>query len=291
VSSAELQLQATRQAFDSVAAEYDGPTGNNALIQRMRTQMWHTVTASLSGGAQLLDLGCGTGIDVVYFASRGYSIVATDWSPHMVERTRSRVVEAGLEHRVRAEVLGVHEIAQLHGERFDGIYSDLGPFNCVPDLDEAAQSCAALLEPGGRLVASVIGRICPWELVYYALQGKWERARIRSTPAVVPVPLNQHVVWTRYFTPREFFRPFASAFQLTSYRGLSLFVPPPYLIRIYERFPALGAVAGWLDDHIGALPLLRNAGDHFLMVMTRRAESPHPPTPDRGRYGRLSCAE
>ena len=287
MSSAELQLQATRQAFDSVAAEYDGPTGNNALIQRMRTQLWHTVTASLPAGARLLDLGCGTGIDVVYFASRGYSIVATDWSPHMVERTRSRVVEAGLEHRVRAQVLGVQEIAQLRGERFDGIYSNLGPFNCVPDLDEAARSCAALLEPGGRLIASVIGRICPWEVVYYALQGKWERARVRSTPAVVPVPLNQHVVWTRYFTPREFFRPFASAFELTSYRGLSLFVPPPYLIRIYERFQALGAVAGWLDDHIGALPLLRNAGDHFLMVMTKRAESPHPPTPSpaRGRGG------
>jgi SAM-dependent methyltransferase len=278
VSSADLHLQATRQAFDSVAAEYDGPTGNNALIQRMRAQMWHTVTASFPAGARLLDLGCGTGIDVVYFASRGYSIVATDWSPHMVERTRSRVVEAGLEHRVRAEVLGVQEIAQLRGERFDGIYSNLGPFNCVPDLDEAALSCAALLEPGGRLIASVIGRICPWELVYYALQGKWERARVRSTPAVVPVPLNQHVVWTRYFTPREFYQPFASAFQLTSCRGLSLFVPPPYLIRIYERLKALGAIAGWLDDHMGALPLLRNAGDHFLMVMTKRA-IPSPPNP------------
>ena len=280
MSNAELYLQATRQAFDSIAAEYDGPTGNNALIQRMRTQLWQTVTALFPAGARLLDLGCGTGIDAVYLASRGYSIVATDWSSHMVERTRSRVVEAAVEHRVRAQVLGVQEIAQLDGERFDGIYSDLGPFNCVPDLDEAARSCAELLEPGGRLVASVIGRMCPWELVYYAIQGKWERARVRSTRAVVPVPLNQHVVWTRYFTPHEFYRPFASTFELTSYRGLSLFVPPPYLIRIYERFPALGTIAGWLDDHIGALPLLRNAGDHFLIVMTKRAAGiPSPPAP------------
>jgi len=30
------QLRETKQAFDSVAADYDGPRGNNALIQDMR---------------------------------------------------------------------------------------------------------------------------------------------------------------------------------------------------------------------------------------------------------------
>ena len=31
------QLLDTKRAFDSVAADYDGPTGNNALIQAMRS--------------------------------------------------------------------------------------------------------------------------------------------------------------------------------------------------------------------------------------------------------------
>ena len=30
------QLRETQEAFDSVAADYDGPRGNNALIQDMR---------------------------------------------------------------------------------------------------------------------------------------------------------------------------------------------------------------------------------------------------------------
>jgi hypothetical protein len=38
--SVSPQLQDTREAFDSVAADYDGARGNNDLIQDMRTEMW-----------------------------------------------------------------------------------------------------------------------------------------------------------------------------------------------------------------------------------------------------------
>ncbi|RBK96907.1 SAM-dependent methyltransferase, partial [Xanthomonas oryzae pv. oryzae] len=57
------QLLETQRAFDSVAPDYDGPRGNNALIQRMRTTLWDTVAAALPVGSRLIDLGCGTGLD------------------------------------------------------------------------------------------------------------------------------------------------------------------------------------------------------------------------------------
>lgn len=269
-SDIDPQLMDTQRAFDSVAADYDGPQGNNALIQRMRGEMWRTLTSVFPGGARLLDLGCGTGIDAVYLAKRGYEIVAIDWSPQMVARTCARVKEANLSHRVTAEVLGIHELAWLSGERFDGIYSDLGPLNCVSDLSAVAQSCAAVLKPQGKLVASVIGRVCPWEFAYYVAHGDWQRARVRGAREIVPVSLNRHTVWTRYYAPREFYRSFAREFELTHYHALSLFLPPPYLIRVYERGRALSTLLGWLDDHLDGLPPLRDAGDHFLMVLTRR---------------------
>ena len=264
------RLLDTQRAFDSVAADYDGPIGNNALIQRMRGRMWRTLTTLFPGGARLLDLGCGTGIDAAHLAARGYEIVATDWSPQMVERTRSRAAQAGLSNRITTEVMGIQELARLRGERFDGIYSDLGPLNCVPDLPAVARACAELLGPRGRLVVSVIGRVCPWEFVYYTLRGDSARARIRSTREVVPVNLNRHTVWTRYYAPREFYRTFANGFELAHYRALGLFLPPPYLLRGYERWQWVYALLGWLDDHLGALPGARDAGDHFLMVLNRR---------------------
>jgi SAM-dependent methyltransferase len=268
--SIEAQLLDTQRAFDSVAEDYDGPKGNNALIQRMRNTTWRAFAGAFEPGGRLLDLGCGTGIDAIELARRGYQVLATDWSPQMVERTRARAAAAGLSERVGVAQVGIHELERLRGQQFAGIYSNFGPLNCAPDLGAVAASCAALLKPGGKLVFSVIGRVCPWEYVYYLSRGRLERARVRGRRGAVPVNLNRHTVWASYYTPREFYRPFAGAFELARYQALSLFLPPPYLIGLYERARWLCDALGWLDDRLGGLPLLRDAGDHFLIEMTRR---------------------
>jgi hypothetical protein len=102
------------------------------------------------------------------------------------------------------------------------------------------------------------------------LKGQWKRANLRFRRGLVPVPLNGRTVWTRYFAPGEFGKIFESAgFKLVSLRALSLFVPPPYMIRFAERHPLLINLLQSLDDSIGHLPLIRNWGDHFLIVMQK----------------------
>jgi SAM-dependent methyltransferase len=268
----ESQLLDTSRAFDSVAADYDGPRGNNALIRRMRRALWRAVRDELPPGSRLLDLGCGTGLDAVAFARRGYRVTATDWSPRMVERTRERAERSTAACRVDARHLGIQQLDRLRGE-FDGIYSDLGPMNCVPDLRAAAVECARLLRPGGKLVCSVIGRICPWEIGHYALRGRFRRAAVRAARGVTPVGMNRHTIWTRYYLPREFYRPFAEHFSLCGYRALGLFMPPPYLVDFYRRHRRWCRWLGRLDDRFGAAPLLRGMGDHFLIVMSARSRS------------------
>lgn len=266
---AAMQLQDTRHAFDSVAADYDGPRGNNALVRRMRRTFQEVVCSELRPGSRLLDLGCGTGIDAHHFARLGYPVVATDWSPGMVARTRARLACGDLPVPVAVRQLGIQELARLDGT-FDGIYSNFGPMNCVPDLAAAADECARLLSPGGVLVISVMGRICPWELAHYALRGRFGRAAVRAARGATAVGMNRHTIWTRYYLPREFHRPFAERFSLAGYRALGLFMPPPYLVDFYHRRPRWCERLGRVDDRVGGWPLLRNMGDHFLMVMQRR---------------------
>jgi SAM-dependent methyltransferase len=265
------RLSDTRQAFDSIAAAYDGPRHNNALLRRMRADLWRTLAREVPAGGRLLDLGCGPGLDAVHFARAGYDVTAIDWSPQMAAEARAHAAAAGVGDRVEVRALGIQELGALGGELFDGVYSDFGPFNCVPDLRAAASACADRLRPGGKLIVSVMGRVVPWEHVYYALRGDLARAFVRLRRGAVPVSMNRQTVWTAYYTPREFHREFAHRFELTAYRGLALCLPPPYLVDLYHRFPALGRLLGWLDDRLAGLPLLRAAGDHFLMVMTRRA--------------------
>ena len=262
-------LVATRRAFDSVAADYDGPIGNNSLIRKMRAQVMDAIEHAFPRGARLLDLGCGTGIDAAYLAARGYDITALDSSPAMIARTSERLQRANLP--ARAIDLGIHELAQLDAVGFDGAYSNFGALNCAPDLRIVSSELASKLKPDGMLVASVIGRFCPWELAFYTLRGEWNRARVRWARGMVAVPLNGQTIWTRYYSPREFYRDFAEHFELVSVRALALFVPPPYLVHASERFPRAFALLERLDRVFADKPIFRHAGDHFLIVLRKKS--------------------
>ncbi len=262
------QLADTQRAFDSVANEYDGPLGNNPLVQQMRARTLAAVTSSVAPGAALLDLGCGTGHDAIELARRDYRVTAIDWSPEMVRRTHERAVAEGLDGLITVHRLGIQELDRLPAGIVDAVYSDLGALNCVPDLEAAARLIAARLRLNGPLIASVVGRVCPWELGLFALKRQWSRASVRWSKGSVPVPLNDRRVWTRYYTPSEFESAFVTAgFRLSSVRGLGLLTPPPYMFAFAERHHrAVGRLQAF-EDRVAGWPGLRQLGDHFLIVM------------------------
>ncbi|HEX2790794.1 MAG TPA: class I SAM-dependent methyltransferase [Steroidobacteraceae bacterium] len=267
----EPRLRDTQAAFDSVAADYDGPRGNNALIQDMREEMWRWLDATFAGPSRLIDIGCGTGLDAIRMARAGHRITATDWSPQMVQRTHDRALREQLQSRVQTMAVGAQQLARIDGSgSYDGAYSNLGPLNCVPDLAAVAGECARLLRPGGALVFSVIGRLCPWEIAHYLRRRQWQRVRLRFARGFVPVSMNLRTIWTHYYWPRELYRAFSPQFALGHFRALCLSVPPPYLGWMRERHPSWHDRLWRMDRAIAGWPLLRNIGDHFLIVMTRR---------------------
>jgi SAM-dependent methyltransferase len=265
-------LADTQHAFDGVAGGYDRSNAANPILCAMRARVHRTLATLVPAGSHLLDLGCGPGTDAAHLAAQGYRVTAIDWSPAMVEEAGRRVRAAGVADRVDVQHVGIHEIDRLDraDAPFDAAYSNFGPLNCVVDLHAAAQSIADRLKPGGLLIASVIGRICPWELAVYVARGEFTRAAIRFRRGVVPVPLEGRTVWTRYFNPREFERIFADAgLTRVSLRALGLFVPPPYLQAFADRHPSLVAGLQRAEDRYGAWPLLRSCGDHFLVVLRK----------------------
>jgi SAM-dependent methyltransferase len=265
-------LLETQQAFDGVAAAYDRSNAANPTLCDMRARAWESVDAFVPPGARILDLGCGPGCDAEHFAAQGHRVTAIDWSAEMVAQARRRVRASGLAARVDVQHVGIHEIDRLApiDARFDAAYSNFGPLNCVVDAEAAARMIAERLRPGGVLIASVIGRVCPWDVAVHLARGQVARAFIRFRRGLVPVPLEGRTVWTRYYTPREFERICAAAgLTRVSLRGLGLFVPPPYLQAFAARHTRLVAALQRIEDRVAGSPLLRGWGDHFLIVLRK----------------------
>ena len=263
-------LADTQRAFDGVAPAYHRSNVENPLLASMRAHLWRAVERHVPAGCHLLDLGCGPGTDEEHFAGRGYRVTALDWAPAMVHEARQRVRSLGLHDRVDVLHLGIHEIDRLAPAMFDAACSNLGPLNCVPDLERAAQLIAARLRPGGVFVASAIGRVCPWEIAVYAARRDWRRLAVRYRREMTPVPLEGGIVWTRYYTPSAFACAFAGAgFEPIERRGLGVLTPPPYLHAFAERHHRLVGALRRLEDVTGGWPGLSAMGDHFLIAMRK----------------------
>ena len=272
VMTLDRALLETQHAFDGVAAAYDRANAENHTLCDMRARAREAVDAFVAPGSRILDLGCGSGCDAAHFAAQGHRVTAIDWSPAMVSEARRRMRAAGLAARVDVQHVGIQEIDRLApiDTRFDAAYSSFGPLNCVVDPDAAARMIAARLRPGGTLIASVIGRVGPWEIALYLARGRFTRAMVRFRRGLVPVPLEGRTVWTRYYTPREFERIFAAAgLTRVSLRALGLLAPPPYMQAFAARHPRLIAALQRIEDRVAAWPLLRGWGDHFLVVLRK----------------------
>ena len=270
VALIESALADTQQAFDSVAAGYDRSNAANPLLSAMRERVLDAIIAHTPPAGRVLDLGCGPGADVATLAERGHRVTAIDWSAAMVEETRTRVARAGFADSVDVHHLGIQELDRLPPGRFESVYSNFGALNCVPHLSDAIGLVADRLVPNGVFVASVIGRVCPWEIALFASRADFARVAVRFARDLTPVPLNGRTVWTRYYTPVEFERVCARfGLRRVSLRALGVFVPPPYMEAFAARRPAWIARLQRLEDRTASWPIVRSLGDHFLMVLTR----------------------
>ncbi len=109
----------------------------------------------LRGDERVLDAGCGSGRVTELLVERlaQGSVVALDGSPAMIEQARTRLARFG--ERVEYVVADLGRPLPV-AEPVDAILST-ATFHWVPDHDALFRNLAAIVRPGGRLVAQCGG--------------------------------------------------------------------------------------------------------------------------------------
>jgi trans-aconitate 2-methyltransferase len=105
----------------------------------------------LRGDERVLDAGCGSGKVTAMLLERlpRGRVVALDGSPSMIELARERLTAAG--DRVEYVVADLQQPLPIEGA-VDAVLST-ATFHWVPDQDALYRNLAAVLRPGGQLVA------------------------------------------------------------------------------------------------------------------------------------------
>jgi len=99
---------------------------------------------------RVIDIGCGTGENALYLATRGLEVVGVDAAPTAIQRARAKAAAQGLTTRFEiADALALDE-ADLGGA-FDAAL-DCGLFHTFDDADRPnfERSVRAVLAPGAR---------------------------------------------------------------------------------------------------------------------------------------------
>ncbi len=98
-------------------------------------------------GGDVLDVGCGTGENALYLASRGHTVWGIDFVPTAIERARAKAKERGID--VRFQVGDALKLSEL-GRTFDAVI-DSGLFHTFSDEDRAkyVESLSSVIRPGG----------------------------------------------------------------------------------------------------------------------------------------------
>src|SRR5262249_12480424 len=127
----------------------------------------------------ILDAGCGTGENALFFASRGHKVTGIDFIEEAINRAKRKAAEQGLSATFLVmDALALQDLPEV----FDSVI-DSGLFHVFSDEDRKryVEGLATVLKPGGRLFAKSSAPV----QTERTSSASWDRALIHSISAAL----------------------------------------------------------------------------------------------------------
>jgi ubiquinone/menaquinone biosynthesis C-methylase UbiE len=162
---------------DPCGPEIVAPLGTLEAIEQLRVGRhryapWlaQELSYESTAGLDVLDVGCGQGIDLVEYACAGARPTGIDLTPRHIALARSHVEALGLTATI---VHGDAEHLPFHDKSFDHVSSN-GVLHHTPNMPAALREIFRVLRPGGQARILVYNRR---SFHYWLFQFLWQGIR------------------------------------------------------------------------------------------------------------------
>src|SRR5687768_15523334 len=155
----QAEHSAPVEAWDAIAARYDehvAPGESELALAGLRL-------AGVRAGDTFLDVAAGTGGLSLPAARLGANVLATDWSPKMIEHFNARAAAEGL--NAVGRVMDCHAL-DLADDTYDLTGSQFGVM-LVPDQARALREMVRVTKPGGRVLIIAYGNPDQFEALHF----------------------------------------------------------------------------------------------------------------------------
>ncbi|OCX50234.1 hypothetical protein BEL04_23275 [Mucilaginibacter sp. PPCGB 2223] len=263
--------QASAEAFSKQSVVFDDIYAGNTIVAYKRERIRSHVLQHLQPGSHILELNSGTGEDALFFAQQGHSIHATDIAPGMQNRLRQKILEAGMQNKVSAELRSFTQLDHLQNRGpYDLIFSNFAGLNCTGELDKVLASFAPLLKPRGMVTLVVLPKFCLWEALL-VFKGKFKTAARRmfsSNGVTAHVEGTYFRCW--YYNPSYIINCLKDDFDVLGIEGLCTIVPPSYIEGFAEKYPRIYRFLKAKEERLKSSWPWRFIGDYYIISLRKK---------------------
>ncbi|HEY8511505.1 MAG TPA: class I SAM-dependent methyltransferase [Cyclobacteriaceae bacterium] len=228
--------EALERAFSKQSVVYDRDDARNIILRDLRKQVYEHVEQFISPGSRILELNAGTGIDAIYFARAGHTVLATDASRGMIDQIKRKIAIDNPGQRLTCRRLSYENLDLIEGTRFNYVFSNFGGLNCTPDLSRITRHLPVLLDAGAHLTWVIMPPVCPWEILG-AFKGNGSKAFRRLTKGGALSHLEGEYFTTYYHSLNAVRSALGPTFKLVAHEGLAAISPPPHHSNFAGRHP------------------------------------------------------
>jgi SAM-dependent methyltransferase len=264
--------------FDILAETYDSDFTKSSIGKLQRKRVWRVLTPILQSynrPLKILEINCGTGEDALHFAEMGHSVIATDASEVMIEKSRRKLKASKFSKDqikfVQCSFGGVAD--HFKNEKFDLVFSNFGGINCIDEnaVKQLSKDLSSIIALNGYLFLTVMSRLCLWEIVYYSFKRKFSSAFRRRKKSVL-FRINSSSMPVFYYSPQDLKKLFQSEFKPVQTYPVGLFIPPSYFEKQFlNRRHWLNRLNRW-EEIWGKYSLFSSLADHFCIVLKKNGQ-------------------